>query len=90
MSAAAMSNAGLKKRSDFDENDSILHLVFTPRIKLGVLRIGAEWERFSFGLPDHAALSRYTAVSQPGYGTGYAVFRFNHRQGRGPARCVQY
>ena len=45
-----------KKVSDFDENDSIVHLVFTPRTQLGVLRIGAEWERFSFGLPDHAAL----------------------------------
>ena len=45
-----------KKVNDFDENDSIVHLVFTPRTKLGVLRIGAEWERFSFGLPDHAAL----------------------------------
>ncbi|HZR06066.1 MAG TPA: DUF6268 family outer membrane beta-barrel protein [Candidatus Udaeobacter sp.] len=41
---------------DFDENDSIVHLVFTPRTKLGVLRLGAEWERFSFGLPDHAPL----------------------------------
>jgi hypothetical protein len=45
-----------KSVSDFDENDSIVHLVFTPRTKLGVLRFGAEWERFSFGLPDHAAL----------------------------------
>ncbi len=45
-----------KKVNDFDENDSIVHLVFTPRTKLGVLRLGAEWERFSFGLPDHAAL----------------------------------
>jgi hypothetical protein len=45
-----------KKVSDFDENDSIVHLVFTPRTKLGVLRLGAEWERFSFGLPEDAAL----------------------------------
>jgi hypothetical protein len=45
-----------KSVRDFDENDSILHLVFTPRTKLGVLRLGAEWERFSFGLPDGAAL----------------------------------
>src|SRR6266536_6022163 len=47
---------GPHKVSDFDENDSILQLVFTPRIKLGVLRLGAEWERFSFGLPDGAPL----------------------------------
>src|SRR6202035_3839460 len=45
-----------KSVRDFDENDSIVHLVFTPRTQLGVLRIGAEWERFSFGLPDHAPL----------------------------------
>ncbi len=45
-----------KSVRDFYENDSILHLVFTPRIKPGVLRIGAEWERFSFGLPHGAAL----------------------------------
>ena len=30
--------------------------MLTPRFKLGVLRLGAEWERFSFGLPDGAAL----------------------------------
>jgi hypothetical protein len=41
---------------DFDENDSIVHLVLTPRTKIGVLRLGVEWERFSFGLPDDAAL----------------------------------
>lgn len=41
---------------DFDENDLILHLVFTPRTKLGILRFGAEWERFSFGLPDDTPL----------------------------------
>ncbi len=45
-----------KSVRDFDENDSIVHLVFTPRTKLGVLRLGAEWERFSFGLPDDAPL----------------------------------
>ncbi|HEU0275892.1 MAG TPA: DUF6268 family outer membrane beta-barrel protein [Candidatus Udaeobacter sp.] len=45
-----------KKVSDFEENDSILNLVFTPRIQPGVLRIGVNWERFSFGLPEGAAL----------------------------------
>jgi hypothetical protein len=45
-----------KSVRDFDEHDSILHLVFTPRIKPGVLRLGAEWERFSFGFPDGAPL----------------------------------
>jgi Domain of unknown function (DUF6268) len=45
-----------KSVRDFDEHDSILHLVITPRIKPGVLRLGAEWERFSFGIPDGAPL----------------------------------
>jgi hypothetical protein len=45
-----------KKVSDFYENDSILHLVFTPRIQPGVLRIGVDWERFSFGFPQGTAL----------------------------------
>jgi hypothetical protein len=45
-----------KSVRDFDEHDSILHLVFTPRIKFGVLRLGVEWERFSFGIPDGAPL----------------------------------
>jgi hypothetical protein len=45
-----------KSVRDFDENDSILRVIFTPRIKPGVLRIGAQWERFSFGLPDGAPL----------------------------------
>ena len=45
-----------KSVRDFDENDSILRFVLTPRIKLGVLRLGAEWERFSFGLPAGAPL----------------------------------
>src|SRR5215831_6090565 len=36
---------------NFDENDSILGLILTPRISLGVLRIGGDWERFSFGFP---------------------------------------
>ena len=41
---------------DFNENDILLRFVLTPRIKLGVLRLGAEWERFSFGFPDSAPL----------------------------------
>ncbi len=45
-----------KRVSDLDEIDSTLRLVLTPRTKFGVLRLGAEWERFSFGLPDGAAL----------------------------------
>ncbi|MEY2485672.1 MAG: hypothetical protein QOH39_1320 [Verrucomicrobiota bacterium] len=41
---------------DFSESDIILRFVLTPRIKIGVLRIGMEWERFDFGMPNNAPL----------------------------------
>src|SRR5438046_8969176 len=47
---------GGKHVNDFDEIDSDIRLVLTPRMKLGVLRLGAEWERFSFGFRDGGAL----------------------------------
>ena len=42
--------------SGFKESDTILRLILTPRVKLGVLRLGAEWERFSFDMPDFSPL----------------------------------
>lgn len=42
--------------SDFNESDTILRFIFTPRVKIGVLRLGAEWERFVFDFPDNAPL----------------------------------
>jgi hypothetical protein len=45
-----------KRVEDFDEINSNIRLVLTPRTKLGVLRLGAEWERFSFGFPEQTAL----------------------------------
>lgn len=45
-----------KRVDDFDEIDSTMRLVLTPRTNFGVLRFGAEWERLSFGLPDGAQL----------------------------------
>ena len=33
---------------NFDEHDSIVRFVLTPRTKFGLLRLGVEWERFSF------------------------------------------
>lgn len=45
-----------RRVADFEENNTLLHLVFTPRIKLGVLRLGVEYERFGFGLSERAAL----------------------------------
>jgi hypothetical protein len=43
---------GTRAVRGFDENDTILRYVATPRISAGVLRIGAEWERFSFAMPN--------------------------------------
>lgn len=40
----------------FDEDDVIMRYIFTPRTKLGVLRLGAEWERFWFGFSDRTPL----------------------------------
>src|SRR3954462_5873132 len=45
-----------KKIEDFNESDTILRFVATPRIKLGVLRLGIEWEYFSFGFPNNTPL----------------------------------
>jgi Domain of unknown function (DUF6268) len=47
---------GGKHVNDFDEIYSDIRVVLTPRFKLGVLRFGAEWERFSFGFSDGAPL----------------------------------
>lgn len=53
-------NAGVRRGNravlDFDESDSLLRFILTPRTKIGVLRIGAEWERFEFGFVKHAPL----------------------------------
>ena len=38
--------------SDYDEYYSNVAFVYTPRIKFGFLRLGAQWERFSFGFPN--------------------------------------
>src|SRR5881396_3565378 len=38
--------------NDFDEHNTILQFVSTPRISLGVLRLGVGWERFAFGFPE--------------------------------------
>jgi hypothetical protein len=37
---------------DFDEYYSNVVFVYTPRVKFGILRLGAEWERYSFGFPN--------------------------------------
>jgi hypothetical protein len=41
---------------DFDEHDTIARFILTPRIKLGILRLGVEWEHYSFGFPERTPL----------------------------------
>ncbi len=43
---------GARKVEDFDEYYSNLSFVYTPRLKYGILRIGSQWERYSFGFPN--------------------------------------
>src|SRR5262245_4783434 len=40
---------GNRSVDDLDEYYSNLLFVFTPRISVGILRLGAQWERYSFG-----------------------------------------
>jgi hypothetical protein len=42
--------------NDFDETNALLRFIVLPRVRFGILRLGAEWERFSFGLPDGTEL----------------------------------
>ena len=44
------------RKIGFDESNTILHFVATPRTKFGVLRLGLEWERFAFGFPARTPL----------------------------------
>jgi opacity protein-like surface antigen len=41
---------------DFDESDTQLHFVLTPRVKIGILRLGVQAERYSFGFGGNAAI----------------------------------
>ena len=38
--------------NDFDEYYSNLAFIYTPRIKYGIPRLGAQWERYSLGFPN--------------------------------------
>src|SRR5437762_14255888 len=41
---------------DFDESDTLLRLVLTPRVKRGGLRLGFEYAQFSFGMGETTLL----------------------------------
>jgi len=47
---------GRRRVSDFDESNTVIRFVLTPRINLGVLRLGVEYEQFSFGLSESAPI----------------------------------
>src|SRR5439155_12010923 len=53
---------GKRRVSDFDESDTFIRFVLTPRIKAGVLRLGVEYEQFLFGLSQGAPIP-YTLQS---------------------------
>ncbi len=42
---------GHRSVNDLDEYYSNLLFVYTPRIEAGILRLGGQWERYSFGYP---------------------------------------
>ena len=41
---------------DFDESDTKLHFLLTPRVKIGILRLGVQTERYSFSYGGNAAI----------------------------------
>jgi hypothetical protein len=41
---------------DFDESDTKLSFILTPRVKIGILRLGVQAERYSFGFGGNAAI----------------------------------
>ncbi|MBA2241646.1 MAG: hypothetical protein H0W04_01975 [Chthoniobacterales bacterium] len=44
------------RRVDFDEHYGLARLIYTPRLKFGILRLGGSYERFEFGVPNISLL----------------------------------
>src|SRR2546421_7867984 len=42
--------------NDFDESDARVHFILTPRTKIGILRLGIQTERYSFGFGNLAPI----------------------------------
>jgi len=42
--------------NDFDESDALVRFILTPRVKIGILRLGVQHERYSFGFGRNGAL----------------------------------
>ena len=47
---------GNRRVEDFDESDARIHFVLTPRVAIGILRIGVQTERYSFGYGSRAPI----------------------------------
>ena len=47
---------GFRQIRDFQESHAAVRFIYTPRIKLGILRLGAAYERFGFGMPENVQL----------------------------------
>jgi hypothetical protein len=47
---------GSLRVQDFDETDVHFHFILTPRVKIGILRLGVQAERYSFGFSHNAAI----------------------------------
>src|ERR1700674_470172 len=41
---------------NFDETDTHFHYILTPRVKIGILRLGMQAEHYSFGFPHNSAI----------------------------------
>ena len=47
---------GSLRVQDFDETDTHVHYILTPRVKIGILRLGMQAEHYSFGFPHNSAI----------------------------------
>lgn len=47
---------GRRSVRDFDENNALVRFIFTPRTRIGILRLGASYERYDFGISEFAQL----------------------------------
>jgi hypothetical protein len=47
---------GTRRVQDFDETDVHFHFILTPRVKIGILRLGVQAERYSFSFSHNAAI----------------------------------
>jgi hypothetical protein len=42
--------------NDFDEGQARVHFILTPMTRIGILRLGVQTERYSFGFPNNSAI----------------------------------